>query len=443
MSDKKDRIVERHLLWLIANDADWLAKFAEYVDPTYWENVEDRWLVSQCLDFWRKYESPLPPETLLTLLEDKREDDRFSKEIVEERYDGALAPDESVYKWLMDYSLEYFQRQKTEQVIAAVADIYQNDGRLDEAIDVLSSGLEVLRRNPEEIDSFNVTADPVGTFEWLEDTFVNREPGLLTLLPRTDEALDGGLRNGELGVVLAPPGHGKSQVLVFIARQAWKQGKNVVYVSFEMSKERVAARFLSDIINQDANQVPYTKDHGIQLYKSFIKKNNLTANFAVVRYPTKSATVMDIRAYLKDRQKEFPVDLVVVDYGDIVKPSRRFEQPRLEQSAIYDELRQMAIEMNIPVWTASQANRAALRRKRITIEHIGDSFDKAKVADYIVALCQTDEEKANDLARFFFAKTRNTGIVEDIYLRIEFARSRFEEIDKSEAEDILKFGEAA
>ncbi|MBI5947270.1 MAG: hypothetical protein HY875_03940 [Chloroflexi bacterium] len=87
----------------------------------------------------------------------------------------------------------------------------------------------------------------------------------------------------------------------------------------------------------------------------------------------------------------------------------------------------MAVALDIPVWTASQANREALRKRTFGIENVADSFDKVKIADYVIALCQDPTEKKDGVMRLAFAKSRNSGQGEEIPVKARFDLSRFEE----------------
>ena len=126
----------------------------------------------------------------------------------------------------------------------------------------------------------------------------------------------GGLGSGELGVVIAPTGAGKSHVLVHFGAAALKAGKNVVHITLELADTVVAQRY-------DACLTGYNLNHLMEKKEDILEKiQDIDGQLIVKEYPTKSATVGMIKNHLeKIRQHEMPIDMVILDYGDLVRPS--------------------------------------------------------------------------------------------------------------------------
>ncbi len=99
-------------------------------------------------------------------------------------------------------------------------------------------------------------------------------------------------------------------------------------------------------------------------------------------------------------------DVVIIDYADLITPSRHYEKTYEEAGLTYRELRALAKRHNLVVWTASQTNRGALNKPVITKADLADSLKKADVADLIIALCQTKKEKLKRRARWYVDKSR-------------------------------------
>ena len=112
------------------------------------------------------------------------------------------------------------------------------------------------------------------------------------------------------------------------------------------------------------------------------------------------------------------VDLIIVDYADLLRPSSAFKEKRNELESIYEELRALAQENECPIWTASQTNRSGLNAEVITMESISEAFNKCFVADFIFSISRTIEDKNTNTGRMFIAKNRNgpDGMVFPIFM---------------------------
>jgi replicative DNA helicase len=168
-----------------------------------------------------------------------------------------------------------------------------------------------------------------------------------------DDLMDGGLAPGELGVVMAPAGIGKSWLLINIGANAVKAGKTVIHYTLELNENYVGQRYDSVLTGIPAQN--------LKNYREDIEAKMLTlkGDLIVKYYPTKSVGVMGLKAHIeKTIMLGKKPDLVIVDYGDLLKVNiKKDKHEALED--LYEELRGMAGEYDIPVWTASQAGRSA------------------------------------------------------------------------------------
>ncbi|MEX0783628.1 MAG: DnaB-like helicase C-terminal domain-containing protein [Dehalococcoidia bacterium] len=437
MTASSDRILKQHLYWLLTHDVEFLNRYAKFVRADRIDAPEEKWLSQNAVEHWNKYRAPLSEDALTILLAEKvrlSSDKQFDPDIVESLF-YADAPEDSVRLFISDYAHDYFRKEDSLYTVGEFADLVRA-GKMDDAVEVLSAGVTQLTALVDVDDGVDVM-DAKTVLADIKALFSDDGTAIPTAIDLLDSLMVGGLRPGELGVFLAPPGHGKSQWLVHVARAAWEIGINIVYFSFEMSAERVAARFYAGTVGIDSDQLAMNTKKALKTFNKLVAAGDY-GSLRIKRYPDKGATCRDMTAYLEDRRAQgFPVDLVIVDYGDIVAPSTKHIDRREAQAEVYLEMRRMAEELGVPVWTASQANRAALRRNVVTIEHIADSFDKAKIADYIFAFSQTNEEKREKVGRVFVAKCRNNADGREVYVRYNFALSTFEEVPEEEVDQIV------
>ena len=232
-------------------------------------------------------------------------------------------------------------------------------------------------------------------------TITSRDP-VSTGFERVDEICKGGLGKSELGVVIAPTGAGKSMVLVHLGSEALRQGKTVVHYTLELQDTVVGNRYDSCI-------------SGVHLGDLFASKNevltkikDIPGQLIIKEYPTKSASTETLKQHIERlRKRGIEPDMVIVDYADLLRPTRSSAEKRYDLENTYEELRAIAQIYKCPVWTASQTNRSGLNAEVITMEAISEAFNKCFVADFICSLSRTVQDKQANKGRVFIAKNRN------------------------------------
>jgi len=214
-----------------------------------------------------------------------------------------------------------------------------------------------------------------------------------------DDIADGGLGKGELGVMVAPAGIGKSWALVNVGANAVKAGLNVIHYTLELNSAYVGLRYDSVFTGIQAQELKYNIDD--------VKKKveTLKGDLIVKYYPTKAATVNTLSAHIQRcTSLGKKPDLIIVDYADLLRGHGK--EVRLELGNIYEDLRGLAGEYEIPVWTASQANRSALEDDIIGAEKIAESYSKIMTADFVLSLSRKIEDKLANTGRWHVIKNR-------------------------------------
>jgi replicative DNA helicase len=211
--------------------------------------------------------------------------------------------------------------------------------------------------------------------------------------------MDGGLAPGELGVVMAPAGIGKSWLLINIGANAMKAGKTVVHYTLELNENYVGQRYDSVVTGINAQNL---KNYQEDIQE---KMGKLKGDLIIKYYPTKSVGVMGIKAHIeKTIMLGNTPDLIIVDYADLLKVNQKDKHEALEE--LYEDLRGMAGEYNVPVWTATQANRSALEEDVIEADKIASSYGKVMVSDFLMSLSRKVEDKMSGTGRGHVIKNR-------------------------------------
>ena len=232
-----------------------------------------------------------------------------------------------------------------------------------------------------------------------------------TGLPHFDQALGGGLRPGELGILLGPPKAFKSGCLLNFAWGANQRivGKRCDYLTLELSEELQMLRYCFRVAGLGRNDLLTDPDKFMRVMD---KRKNLlihpNGEFRVKFMPPYACTPQTIRNYL-DRQIDQGRELgmLAIDYLDLMGSDEKMEKNYLEAVRICTALRQIAIDYQIPVWTAARATREAVGKRKINMGHMAASFERVAIADTVWALCSSEEEKLANRMRLVPLASRN------------------------------------
>ena len=216
-----------------------------------------------------------------------------------------------------------------------------------------------------------------------------------------NDLMDGGLAGGELGVIVAPAGIGKSWTLQALGADAVKRGLTVIHYTLELNAQYVGLRYDTIVSGQPTGNLQYYKEEVLK------KINQLKGNLVIKYYPTRTASVNTISSHLQQCELQgIKPDLVLVDYADIMKSTQVFKEKRHSIGLIYEELRGIAGEFDIPIWTASQANRSSLEEDVIDASKVSEDYSKVMTADFIMSMSRKVEDKIANTGRFHVIKNR-------------------------------------
>lgn len=378
-------------------DQVWYSSHSNVILPEYFESDEESEFVSIIEKYHEEY-SKLPTDPYdLEVLSTSAESIELIHAVFEtsEEYDLQLAGDKAAE----------FARQQAVRlaILQSVDDI--NSGDLSLIVDRMREALEV----GSEIGSIGL--DPyVDTDMWLYDYWKDKvRTGWLHI----DRMLEGGLAPQELGVMLGPQHRGKSMSLINIGFGAASigSGKNVVHITHEMSVAQTAKRYAARAMFRFPSAGEDLDKYSDELIEA--ARNLVTGKIRIigsrdVKKAVSSMAVRDLHAKLSELQDSgFRIDLIIDDYADLLKASRKYSDRRFELTDIYNSLKNLAEEFNCPLWTASQSRRSSHSKEIITMEDIAEDINKVSIADVVISICQSKEEKDSNRCRLFTAKIRD------------------------------------
>lgn len=228
-----------------------------------------------------------------------------------------------------------------------------------------------------------------------------------------------------------------SHWLTMIGANALREGKNVLHYTFELSETAIGIRYDSNLCDMDSSEVMDRKDE----VKAFYEENRLGRLF-IKEYPTNTASIYTIRSHIERLDlKGFKPDIIVIDYADIMRSTRQFDSLRHELKLVYEELRGLAMELQVPIWTASQSNKEGANSEVIDMTNMSEAYGKAMICDVIVSVSRRPHEKASGWGRLYVAKNRagRDGLVFPV--RMNTARSKFEITGESDMPEASSMSE--
>ena len=407
----------------LITDKNWATQMTEVMTPSYFDLKYLMYLTEKYFSYYSKYKDFPTLALLITIIRDDLREGKdiiIRDQIIEFLHRVRMNPAMGDLQFVKDKSLDFCKQQAMKEALEEAVERI-SDGKLESVMDLMRHALSV--GIPSSIGH-----------DFMEDVEArlihisrNTCPTGIPQLDRKD-ILNGGLGRGELGVVVANTGVGKSHFLVSIGAEALRRGKNVVHYTFELSETAVGLRYDSNFCNIPSNEVISRKEEVLKQYEEMD-----LGRLIIKEYPTGSATVMMIRNHLEKLSlKGFVPSLIIIDYADIMRSSRKYDSLRHELKLIYEELRNLSMDMNIPAWTASQANRESANSDIVGLENMSEAYGKAMVADVVISLSRKPIEKSSGIGRMFIAKNRagRDGIL--FPMKMDTARSKIMVVDSDD-----------
>ena len=378
------------LLAALFKDKLFLQQIGDILDPSFMESEANQWIVKIVLDYFVEFNALPTLEVMKVKLIDV-EDELLKATIIDNLKQILKHTDAPDIEFIEKEALDFSKNQTLKTAIMDSVNLLQAG-----EYDSIKEKIDTAMKAGAERDighEYNIDVDS----RFLESTRKCVPSGWSVI----DDLMDGGLGPGELGVFVAPAGIGKSWGLVNVAANAVKSGLCAVHYTLELNDAYVGLRFDSVFSGIAAQNLKYHIDD----VKDVVEK--LEGRLVVKYYPTKSATVNTIKAHLdRVHMMGYKPDLIVVDYADLLRGAGKSQDLRHELGNIYEDLRGMAGEYQIPVWTASQANRSSLEDDVIGAEKIAESYSKIMTADFVLSLSRKIEDKIAGTGRWHVIKNR-------------------------------------
>ena len=430
--------IEQTIIKNLIQSEEFTRKVIPFLKPEYFADSSEQLLYKEITHYFDKYSKSPTLEALLINLDNltgqSEQVIKNSKELLK-----TLPKDETPIDWLTD---ETEQWCKDRAIYIAVMDSIEvldkkSQRSTGEIPELLKDALSV------SFDS-NIGHDQIEDAEKRYDFYTTEEEKLPFDLEYFNKITKGGLPNKTLNICLAGTGVGKSLFMCHMASSALMQNKNVLYITLEMSEERIAERIDANVLNIPMKELPdiSKKEYGKKIGRL---KNKTKGKLIVKEYPTASAHVGHFRHVLQELniKKDFQPDIIFVDYLNIcasqrIRPGAGANSYTLVKS-IAEELRGLAVENDLPIVSATQTTRSGYGSTDIGLEDTSESFGLPATADLMFALITSEELEELDQLVVKQLKNRynDPTIFKRFVIGIDRSRMKLYDVEQEAQEELI------
>ena len=430
--------IEQTIIKNLIQSEQFTRKVIPFLKPEYFADSSEQLLYKEITHYFDKYSKSPTLEALLINLDNitgqPEQVVKNSKELIK-----TLPKDETPIEWLTDETEKWCKdRAIYIAVMESIEVLDQKSQRsTGEIPELLKDALSV------SFDS-NIGHDQIEDAEKRYDFYTTEEEKLPFDLEYFNKITKGGLPNKTLNICLAGTGVGKSLFMCHMAASALMQNKNVLYITLEMSEERIAERIDANILNIPMKELPdiSKKEYGKKIGRL---KNKTTGKLIVKVYPTASAHVGHFRHVLQELniKKDFRPDIIFIDYLNIcssqrIRPGQGANSYTLVKS-IAEELRGLAVENDLPIVSATQTTRSGYGSTDIGLEDTSESFGLPATADLMFALITSEELEELDQLVVKQLKNRynDPTIFKRFVIGIDRSRMKLYDVEQEAQEELV------
>jgi replicative DNA helicase len=373
----------------LLTNKEFILNIRDTIEPEYFDNQSMQWIVQQSLKYFDKYHTN-PTLEALQIEVKKLENDVLKTAVVEHLRESFKVENNDIV-YVREEFTNFCKNQQLKKALMVSVGLLEN-GMYDDIRSIIDSALKSgMDKN-------------IG-HEYLKDVESRYRPDAREIIPTPwndiNKLLMGGIGGGDLGLIFGSPGGGKSWMMVAIAGHAVQMGYNVVYYTLELSEVYVGKRFDAFFTNEPVNT--------IHLHRKKVENviNQLPGKLVVKEFSMGKASAQTLESHIqKLKDTDQSPDLVIIDYIDLLRSPKRSNDRKDEIDDIYMNIKAMARDMNIPIWSVSQVNRSGAQDDIIQGDKAAGSYDKIMISDFCMSLSRKKEDKVNGTGRLHVMKNR-------------------------------------
>jgi len=385
------------LLNQLVIDKEFAHSIIDVIEPTYFENKYFKIILQMIKEYFKKYEASPSFETLNQITRSELPQETVAKVVIDTIKKIKDINVEGL-QFVQEKALKFCKQQEVSKAMTKAQKII--DGGEFESYDTI----EELFKNALQVGEREISLMDV--FSNLDDVLNEdyRHP-IPMGIPGIDRLLKGGLAKGEIGVILAPTGVGKSTLLTKIANHAFNLGYNVLQIFFEDNPKIIQRKHIVLWTGIHPDDLTVKKDEAINKVKEV--EGSMKNKLILQKYASDTLSMNQIknsiRKLIADGQQ---IDMVLLDYIDCVLPDRQLEDEWKSEGSVMRGFEAMCHELSLVGWTATQGNRSSISSEVVTTDQMGGSIKKAQVGHVIISVAKTLQQKEMKLATIAITKSR-------------------------------------
>jgi len=374
----------------LLSDNKFIQTINDILEPEYFDSDANKWLTKEIAKYFMEFRKA-PTLEVLKIKITQMDDDVLKVSIIENLKEAWRNVEATDLEFVKQETLGFCKNQVIKESIMQSVDLLEQK-KYDDIKVLIDAAMKAGSERDLGHDYI------ISLEERLTSAVRNTLP---TPWDSITNVMDGGLAGGELGVLVAPAGIGKTWCLQSLAAHLVRQGKTVVHYTLELNEAYVGLRYDTVFSGVTTSNIKF---HQEEVQKVI---DGLKGKLIIKYYPTRAASVNTLAAHLKQMEiQEIKPDVVIVDYADILKPTTFYKEKRHATGETYENLRGMAGEFDIPIWTASQANRSSLEEEVIDASKVSEDYSKVMTADFVMSVSRKVEDKIANTGRVHVIKNR-------------------------------------
>lgn len=387
--DKYGKDFQTKVIASLLGNKNFLLNIHDILSDEYFSSDSHKWIISEILKYYDKYHTVPTLEVLK--VEVKRIENEVLQIAVKEQLRESLSVDTKDATYVEEEFSTFCKNQQLKKALLQSVDLLKA-GDYDSIQLMITNAM---RAGQDKHIGHEYEKDIESRYR------EEHRIAIPTPWPQFNELLQGGLGNGDFGLIFGNPGGGKSWSLVALGGHAVKLGYNVVHYTLELGEDYVGRRYDAFFTKIPVGEITAHKERVTEVLE------DLPGKLIIKEFPTGKASMSTIESHLtKCTDLGTKPDLVIIDYVDLLRSKKKGKDRKDEIDDIYLSAKGLARELNIPIWSVSQVNRAGAQDDIIEGHKAAGSYDKMMVTDFAASLSRKKEDKQNGTGRWHIMKNR-------------------------------------
>ena len=368
---------------------EFLVNIHDIISDEYFENPAQKWAIKEILNYYDKYHTT--PSLDILKVELQKVDNEVLQLSIKEQLKLAFVTSDDDLEYVQEEFTNFCKNQQLKKALMSSVDLLKA-GDFDGIRFIVDNALKAGQDK-------NIGHEYVKDIE--SRYRENSRETVPTPWDKINGLLQGGLGNGDFGLIFGNPGGGKSWSLVALGGHAVKTGQTVLHYTLELGEDYVGRRYDAFFCDVDVSKIGFYKDKVEEIIPQ------LPGKLIIKEFPTGRATISTIESHIaKCTNMGMKPDLVIIDYVDLLSSRRKNRERKDEIDDIYTSTKGLAKQLNIPIWSVSQVNRAGAQDDIIEGDKAAGSYDKMMISDFAMSLSRKKEDKVKGTGRLHIMKNR-------------------------------------